>query len=500
VPALVKVKPSRRGGDVTIDIRINGGVPVSNVSSDSHQIVEKQIGEHTVHVNLSDQHVPANRDFRLYYQLADSDVAAGLLAHHDDRGGFFSILIEAPVLTDEESVTPREMVFVLDCSGSMRGEPLRASKMFMRKALRGLRPTDRFRIIRFSDAATEFSQTPLAATKPNISHGLRYIDSLQGSGGTEMSSGIIQALIQPGEEGVMRIVSFLTDGYIGDDAGIIELINTHLGESRLMAFGVGSAPNRYLLSEMGRVGRGFSRYLDPTDDYDSVTNDLVARLQSPVLTDINIDWKGLKPTDVYPRRIPDLFAGQSVRIQGRYTKPGNHEIRVNGNIRGAKSELPIQATLPAISGDGKAIGLTWARAAIADRMRQLTVAQSDGEDTNTLKEAVIKFGLDFNLVTQWTAFVAVSEKIYNNAAGTTDSLEVANHQVAGVPESAYAQQQTFVGHGTPEPRAVIGLLMVLAMSLLYYGVLPGQRRRSRSRRSNLPNDPTSETGRKLLGA
>jgi len=427
--------PSQREGDVTIDVRINGGVPISNVSSDSHQIVEKQMGENIVHVNLSDQHVPANRDFRLYYQLADT----------------------------------------------MSGEPLRASKMFMRKALRGLRPTDRFRIIRFSDVATEFSQSPLAATKSNISHGLRYIDGLQGSGGTEMSSGIIQALIQPGEEGVMRIVSFLTDGYIGDDAEIIELIHTHLGKSRLMAFGVGSAPNRYLLSEMGRVGRGFSRYLDPTDDYDSVTTDLVARLQSPVLTDINIDWKGLKPTEVYPRRIPDLFAGQSVRVQGRYAEPGTHEIRVNGNIRGAKSELPIQATLPAVSGDGKAIGLTWARAAIADRMRQLTVAQSDGEDTNLLKEAVIKFGLDFSLVTQWTAFVAVSEKIYNTATETTDNLSIANHQVAGVSKTAYAQHQTFVGHGTPEPGVVIGLLLVLSISLFYYGFLPGQRNRTGSR-------------------
>jgi len=161
---------------------------------------------------------------------------------------------------------------------------------------------------------------PLPATPENIRDGIRYTNSLQGSGGTIMAEGIKQALSVQVPKGSVRLVTFLTDGYIGNEHEVLKLINRLIGSARLFTFGVGTGLNRFLLSEMGRVGRGFTRYMDPTEEVQSVAKELAQRLQSPVLTDISVDWGKLQPTELMPQAIPDLFAGQTIRVQGRYAK------------------------------------------------------------------------------------------------------------------------------------------------------------------------------------
>lgn len=456
-------------GNVSISVRYGGDMTVSGIESDSHAIETTYSEDNNHVVSLAEDQTAANSDFRLNYQLAGESVNAGILAHHDSRGGFFSLLVEAPQVSAEETISAREMVFVLDCSGSMTGQPLDASKMFMRKALSTLRPQDTFRVIRFSDEATEFSQTPLMATAENIARGIRYVNALQGGGGTEMTSGIRQALQQPTETGVIRMVSFLTDGYIGHESEVLKLINDNLGEARLIALGVGSAPNRYLLSEMAAIGRGFVRYLDPTADAEKVTTELAQRLQSPILTDIRIDWQGMEPYDVFPRKFPDLFAGESVRIQGRYEKPGYYPLRLHGRIRGNEAELPLPVQLPRDGGDGQAVALNWARSAIAQGMRDLATARVRGTDGDSIKETITQLGLDFSLVTRWTTFVATSEKIYNFGKTNTPTLPVPAKQVKGVSKQAYPQNQTFVGHGAPEAGTWLGMLVLLLNGLAYFG-------------------------------
>ena len=250
---------------VALQVTLNAGMPVQSVVSDSHELVEEDLDgdRQRLHFSLASGRSIDNRDFVLRYRLAGDDNQAGLLSYSDQRGGFFSLLIEPPAVPEQTQITPREMVFVLDVSGSMSGVPLDASKTFMREALRRLRPSDSFRIIRFSDAATEFSARPLAATPDNIRRGIQYTDALSGGGGTVMTSGIRQALGVPVPAGSLRLVTFLTDGYIGNDYEILQLVDREIGTARLFAFGVGASVNRFLLTEMGRAGRGFSRFMDP---------------------------------------------------------------------------------------------------------------------------------------------------------------------------------------------------------------------------------------------
>ncbi|HRF43541.1 MAG TPA: VIT and VWA domain-containing protein, partial [Candidatus Competibacteraceae bacterium] len=211
-----QIDPERVG----LTVHLNAGMAIAAIDSRTHPITTGILENGRAEVRLANGRTLDNRDFVLRYTLAGTRTQAGLLAYRDARGGFFSLLLEPPQAPAETDITPREMVFVLDCSGSMSGLPIETSKAFMRIALRRLRSTDSFRIIRFSDAATEFSAQPLPATPGNIQAGLHYIDALNGEGGTEMSTGIRQALALPVPAGSLRIVTFLTDGYIGNEAEI----------------------------------------------------------------------------------------------------------------------------------------------------------------------------------------------------------------------------------------------------------------------------------------
>ena len=479
-----QIDPERVG----LVIHLNAGMAIDAMESRTHPITTQNAESGKAEIRLTSGRTLDNRDFVLRYTLAGTRTQAGLLAYRDQRGGFFSLLLEPPQVPAETDITPREMVFVLDCSGSMNGLPMDTSKAFMRAALRKLRPTDSFRIIRFSDSANEFSAQPLPATPQNIAAGLRYTDSLQGEGGTEMSAGIRQALAPPVPAGAIRLITFLTDGYIGNEAEILALLKANLDDARLYAFGVGTGVNRYLLSEMGKVGRGFTRYMDPTEDLEKVAGELAERLQSPVLTDIQIDWGGMEAHEISPDTIPDLFAGQSLRIQGRYNRPGPHEVTVRGLVRGRPATLPLKIELPESSSQGEAVPIIWARSVIGDLQYALTTGgrRPDDEAANkdALKQRITDLGLNFALVTPWTAFVAVSEKLYNPDPSKTPTLPVAIPQVKGVSGKAYGEPAApitgaFTGHSGPEPETWFGLAL-MAVLLARFGRRPTAKRRDRA--------------------
>lgn len=449
---------------VSIKVKINAAMPVLAVYSDTHAL-EVTGDEHMKDVSLAAGRVIDNSDFVLRYQLSGRDTQAGFLSSSTEKGGFFSLLIEPPAAPQEEQITPREMVFVLDTSGSMSGLPIAASKTFMRHALENLRPTDYFRIIQFNNNAQEYMSSPVSASPRHIQDGLTYVDGLYASGGTEMHTAITQAFRVAPEPGTLRIVVFLTDGYIGSEASVLQQINTNIGEARIYAFGMGTSVNRFLLSEMGRAGRGFARFLDPTENADDVARQLATRLESPVLTDINIDWDDMNVSDITPAIIPDLFAGDSIRIQGQFHDTGTHTVRVKGKVKGHAATMPLQITLPSAKSSERAemeqesIPLIWARSRIADYMRQINMPARLREDDLTddkLKQKVVRLGLDFSLMTKWTSFVAVSKKVVNTNPEKNKNTQVPLSMVKGVSHLAYG------GGSTPEP-ATMGGLMVLGL-------------------------------------
>ncbi len=489
---------------VSVNLNLVSGIPLRDVSSGSHKLNVTGDEDRKV-ISLAGGKTLDNRDFVLRYSLAGDQPQAGLLVHKRDGEGTFSLLIEPPKVPQDADITRREMVFVLDTSGSMSGQPMAASRTFMRHALKTLRPGDAFRIIRFSNNASEFSPAALAATPENVAAGTAYVNAITAGGGTEILSGLQRAYARPPATNVLRIVVFLSDGYVGNEAEILKLVSGSVGKGRLYAFGVGAAVNRYLVSEMARLGRGVSRIIDPTMNSQEEAVKFASRLDMPVLTDIKINWGRLAPTEVTPSVLPDLFAGDSLRVLGRFAETGSHQIDITGTVNGRRVKLPLKLDLSAgASGTGSTIPLIWARSRIADHMRETMMPmrmRPSGVSDAEVEQRVTALGLAHSLVTQWTSFVAVSERVVNPNPALSKDTDVPVPLVKGVSHKAYpngnipmrktqsakptkfAMNQpaaapfsgpVFSGGSTPEPEHLIALLVLI---LSVGGTLVHQARR-----------------------
>lgn len=391
-----------------ITVAIDAGVPVWDLTSPSHAIEIPFLKGPRARVELYPCDVIPNRDFVLKYQVATETTEPAIFAHRVGAVGTFGLLLQPDEDPTAAEVWGREMVFVLDCSGSMSGKPNEMAKRIVERTLETLRPTDTFRILRFSDQATALSNRALPATYENIRQGLHFLRALKGDGGTEMLSGVHLALGGPRDPYRMRIVHFLTDGLIGNEPQVLKAVKQRLGDARIFPLGVGSSVNRFLLERMATVGRGVVSYIrHDAPDYriEEEVERFVARVRSPILTDLEIEWGGLPVRDTAPSRLPDCYAGRPVLILGRYDGPGERTVVVRGRRGRQVYRREIRVTLPESSRSHSALPKLWARSRIAELMLDHYAGEREDIDAEVLALAV-----EHRLLTDRTAFVAVDER------------------------------------------------------------------------------------------
>jgi Ca-activated chloride channel family protein len=317
------------------------------------------------------------------------------------------LLAQPPETAAPADITPREMVFVVDTSSSMAGEPLAKAKEVVRRALAAMGPDDTFQIIRFDDRAGALGPRPLANHPRNVALALGWLDALAPGGGTEMTSGVAAALDFPHDPARLRIVAFLTDGYIGNEDDVLRMVAAHLGPARLFSFGVGSAVNRYLLEEMARIGRGAVDIVRPDEDTRAAVGRFHDRIARPLLTDVTVDWNGLDVEDQVPAAIPDLFLGQPLVVAARYGRPGRAVVTVHARKAGQPVSFPVPVTLPERDEARPAVASVWARARIAELSRQLLRLRDSDAEAGGLRERITAIALAHHLMSPYTAFVAV---------------------------------------------------------------------------------------------
>ena len=402
--AVQYLSPGERSGhDIGIRVELEAGVEIEAIEA-SHFVDEVRTGDSTATITLANRTTIPNRDFVLDFKVTGGRIKSNLLTYEntdDPDHGYFTMMLYPPDDLEDLRRHPLELVFVLDCSGSMSGQPIAQAKAAIMSALDRLEPGDTFQVIRFSDNASRFGHEPVAATPGNIGLAKRYVQSLDSAGGTMMIEGIRAALNFPHDPERLRFVTFLTDGYIGNEAEILGEIHASIGASRIFSFGVGSSVNRYLLERMAIVGRGAVAFLGLNDSGSEVMNDFFGRISHPALTDVSIEWGGMQASEVYPSRLPDLFVGRPVVVTGKYRgEPG--DLTVHGRAGGERIEFgvrteghePDHAFLPKI----------WARLRIADLMdRQVWDVDPYGELAGMIRQTA----LDYELMSDYTAFVAV---------------------------------------------------------------------------------------------
>jgi len=415
------LKPGERSGhDISLAVDIDAGVAIEQVACSSHVITQSPTTPETLTVKLSSLDSIPNKDFVLRYKVAGKTVKSALVTHQDERGGFFTLMLYPPENLSYLKRAPMEMIFVLDCSGSMNGKPIAKAKQAITRALKKLQPDDTFQVIRFSNNASQLGPAPLPATPEHIRRALAYIESLDGSGGTMMIEGIKAALDFAHDPHRFRLVSFMTDGYIGNEADILAAIAQRLGVSRIFSFGVGSSVNRYLLDRMAKLGKGAVAYIGLDDDTSEVVDLFYDRISHPALTDVTIDWGRMQVTDVYPRQIPDLFVGRPVVLTGRFTGQGSTRIRVSGKVGDLTEEINIPVNFQDSGAVHPGIACVWARKKIE------TLANQAIYDTNPDMPGQIKqVALEYGLMSAYTAFIAVdSSRTTAGDHGITVSVPV----------------------------------------------------------------------------
>jgi Ca-activated chloride channel family protein len=399
---------TRAGHDISLEVSLDAGVPIDDLRSRTHEIDVVKSNDRSARVRLKNMSEIPNKDFVLRYDVAGGKVEDAVLIHRADRGGFFTLILQPPDRVTAEDVTPKEIVFVLDTSGSMMGFPIEKAKEAMQLAFDGLYPQDTFNLITFAGDTHILFPQPVPATKENLRKAHEFLESREGGGGTEMMQAIRAALEPSDKQDHIRIVCFMTDGYVGDDMTIISEVQKH-PNARVFSFGIGSSVNRYLLDKMAEYGRGEVEYVGLNDDGSAAARRFHERVRSPLLTDISVDWGGLPVADVYPKHIPDLFSAKPVILTGRYTGTGRATIKLKGKMSGRDTVREITVELPESAPQHDVLATLWARTRIDDLMGQDLEGIQSGHARSDVRETITQLGLEYRLMTQFTSFVAVEE-------------------------------------------------------------------------------------------
>ena len=412
----------RSGHDVSVQVNINAGIEIEQIRSVNHAIEQQQASSCSQRVKLAASDTIPNKDFVLRYRVAGDEIKTAMMTHKDEHGKYFTLMIYPQAELASVQRSPMEMVFVLDCSGSMNGKPIEQAKAAIEYSLRQLTTRDTFQIIQFSNNSSQLGSQPLVATTANIEKGIRYLHSLSGSGGTQMIEGIKAALDFPHDEGRFRLVSFMTDGFIGNEQQILQTLSQKLGASRIFSFGVGSSPNRYLMDRMAILGQGAVTYLSQNDDAVEIMERFQQRISRPAMTDLTIDFGEMNVTDVYPQRIPDLIVGRPIILTGRF-QGQPQTVTVGGRVDMMPQSFTVNvASEQEADQQHSGIAAVWARMKIADLMMSATRLP---DQTTEIEHQVTETALNYNLMSRFTAFVAVdSLTITEGEFGTTVAVPV----------------------------------------------------------------------------
>jgi len=424
---------------------IAAGMPIREITSPSHALAVAYDDLRTATVTLQPgTGNGGNRDYVLRYRLAGDAIATGLLLYEGDTENFFLMLVQPPARVTPAAIPPREFVFIVDVSGSMHGFPLSITKKLMRDLLTGLRPEDRFNVLLFAGGSTVLAEQPLPATEENIARAVNAIDNEHGGGGTELLPALRRALALPRPAGMSRSVVIATDGYVGVEREAFDLIRGSLDQANMYAFGIGSGVNRYLIEGLARCGQGEPFIVTKPDEANGQAEKFRRYIAAPVLTGVQVQAAGFDVYDVEPQSVPDVLAQRPLVIFGKWRGTLQGELAVTGTAGGGAFSVRVPVAEFRPRTDHAALRYLWARQRIAmlDDYNNLSAR-------NELKDELIALGLNYNLMTRYTSFVAIDRVIRRNENGEPVTVQ----QTLPLPEGV---ENSAVGTAMPLSRPVPG--------------------------------------------
>jgi len=409
---------------VSLRIDLDTGFLLSNIESPYHPI-DIGIPDKTQYsIQLQNKQVPANRDFVLDWKVEPGNTPKAALFIEEMDSDIYSMIMLLPPASEISPVLHREVIFVIDTSGSMSGPSIVQAKKALNLALNRLKPGDRFNIIQFNSYTDKLFHFPQPLSHHALRQAHQYVDSLEAQGGTEMAPALSAALLKQANKSAannnndsnydakiydVRQVIFLTDGSIGNEDALFNIIQSQLGDSRLFTIGIGSAPNSHFMNRAAKFGRGTYTYIGNVSEIQTKMEALFSKLESPILTDIHIQWpedctKGNCIVESWPQKIPDLYLGEPLLISTKSDSLPKSLI-ITGEIAGETWSAALK-----LKGGQKNSGIPtiWARKKIAALMDQMRQNQNtEGDEAEQLRNGIIETALKHHLVSKYTSLVAV---------------------------------------------------------------------------------------------
>jgi Ca-activated chloride channel family protein len=451
---------TRAGHDLSIAVDLDAGVPIRAVTSALHAIDVERPSHARATVRLAAGRERPNRDFVLRWTVGGRDVQSTVLAHRrPGEDGYATFVLVPPARVPAQAVAPKEMIFVVDRSGSQSGLPLMKAKETLHWVLDHLGPDDTFQIVSFSNQTEQLFERPERATLETKRRARRYIDALDANGGTYMADAIERVCAMPADDHRLRIVTFMTDGYVGNDFEVLGLVRKLRGTSRWFAFGTGNSVNRFLIDGLAKLGGGEAEYVLLNEDGETVARKFWERVGTPVLTDVRVEFEGLDVVQAFPNVPADLWAERPLVVHARYRRAGRGRVVLRGYREGRPYETALSVVLPEQSDGHAAIASMWARAKVDDLMAQDLSAMQSGTYPAALRDAIVEVALAHRIVTQFTSFVAVEERVVNEG-GRVRTVEVPVEMPHGVRyDGIFGAEADRAAEGPSAPMAFGGAAM-----------------------------------------
>lgn len=411
--------PIRQSGQGSIEkfylaIDLQTEAPLADIYSPSHEIEISRIDEKNAKITMEASHLEGDKDFILYYTVANLDVNATLLTFRprSDRDGYFIFLATPKYEIADRSYVPKDVIFVIDVSGSMGGEKIEQAREALRYCVNTLKPQDRFEIISFSSSVQNFQGSLKNAGKDEIQNALYFIDNLSAVGGTNIDAALKQALqLKDARDDRPTSIVFLTDGLPTEgQTSVTQILQNVKGAGedshRIFTFGVGYDVNTFLLDKLAQDHHGSANYVKPGENIEREVSSFFAKISSPVLTDPQVDFGQPGIYDVYPQQLPDIFQGQRVMVLGRYRNPGDALIKLSGKQGDKVRRFEYRVNFDRREADNEFIAKLWANRKVAHLLSQI---RFNGENSE-LVESIKNLGKEYGIVTPYTSYLVTEQE------------------------------------------------------------------------------------------
>jgi Ca-activated chloride channel homolog len=399
-------------GDVTIDCTVRSSKAIKTVYSPTHEIQVKRESDHLARATFEGKDVRANRDFILYYTISDKAFGLNALSHRKMAGepGHLMLMLAPRHEVTSSDILPKDLVFVVDTSGSMQGAKFEQAQKALQTVVGALNEQDRFNIIRFSSEVTNFRPSVVEATTENRAAARTFVNEMKAVGGTAIDDALqagLASLPKPEDrQGRTPFLVFMTDGLPTIGVTDIDRILQNAGKAaaadvRLFSFGVGTDVNTLLLDRLARDHRGAADYVSANEDVEAKIGGFYAKISDPVLSNVQVSLSGAKLTDVHPAKLPDLFAGTQLLVLGRYEGHGKATVTLTGDINGKPQKYAYDVTLPERESGHDFIPKLWASRKIGFLLEEIRLKG----DSKELKDEVIRLSKEHGIVTPYTAYL-----------------------------------------------------------------------------------------------